>query len=71
MLSFSSPTSVYSVCKHRSYRLASPPNFHWRGGDFSTPINQGPIICHDQITRGPGRWLPDFEEKRGRCAVGA
>ena len=47
-----SPTSVYLVCKHRSYRLASPWIFHWRGAIFSTPIRQGHIICHHQNTRG-------------------
>ncbi|KAI5886146.1 uncharacterized protein SCHCODRAFT_02113965 [Schizophyllum commune H4-8] len=31
-------------------RLAPPRNFHWRGGSFSTPITQGPIICHHQDT---------------------
>ncbi|KAL1702069.1 hypothetical protein EV121DRAFT_272040 [Schizophyllum commune] len=39
------------VCYLRSSRPASPRNFHWRGAAFSTPITQGPIICHDQ-TRG-------------------
>ena len=59
------------ACYFRSYRLASTRNFHWRGAAFSTPITQGRIICHDQNTRGPGRRLPEFEEKRGICAVGA
>ena len=46
-----SPTSIDLVCYLRSSRLASPRNFRWRGAAFSTPITQGPIICHDQ-TRG-------------------
>ena len=66
---YSSPTSDSLVCYLRSYRLASPPNFHRRGVHFSTPITQGLIICNDRNTATSERGLLDFKEKRGICAA--
>ena len=72
-LSYSpSPTSIYLVCQHRSYRLVSPR--------LVTSTDTEPVSRHRSLrvpsfvikkTRGPGRRTPEFEGKLGICAVGA